>query len=620
MLTITKRARQAVGDGSASASLQVLLLAIPVLLILFVAWQKRFITDDGFINFRIVDQVFAGNGPVYNAGQRSEVYSSPAWLAILVVGRALFGWTASMGQIAVGLGLLCIAGAVLLAELGALRFAQAVRGFRADGQSTADGSFKPPPLLDRRVLHVPAGAIVFVCFPPTWYWATSGLDSSVFLFWLALCFYLTATIVNSAHVRPLGANRSRLGRRWAAAAALVGSGWLVRPDAALFSIGFLAILVACCADRASRIKVILFGLAPSAIYEIFRMGYFASLVPNTALAKEPFGSSWARGVDYLHDTTSAYSLWPVLVACLALGAAQLAPLKTMQSVGAKSRWRVASVVLVPTVIALVHVIWVIRLGGDYLHARFLLPAVFVLTWSCFVVRIELARDRGSRSGQARWLNQGAIVLILVALASWSSAEVIEHGAFRPDELEQEPEYIYFATSRNPTELDDFPLLAQQGYVIAARANAGADVLIDATAITMTEQPGRPGAGTIAYVGATGVTGQAAGTEAWVIDAFGLADPIGARLPPALLERAGHKKVIPMTLVEARHAADPRARTQTMAARHGVECGDVAELVAATEQPLTLQRFLTNLAIAPKVTRLEVPSSGTDMETKFCSTP
>jgi arabinofuranosyltransferase len=47
--------------------------------------------EDAFINFRVVDQVFAGHGPVFNAGQRVEAFTSPLWLAVLVAGRAVFG-------------------------------------------------------------------------------------------------------------------------------------------------------------------------------------------------------------------------------------------------------------------------------------------------------------------------------------------------------------------------------------------------------------------------------------------------------------------------------------------------------------------------------------------------
>src|SRR5919201_6464144 len=57
---------------------------VPMIVILIMGWQHRWIADDGFINFRYVDQIRHGNGPVFNAGERVEAFTSPLWLALLV--------------------------------------------------------------------------------------------------------------------------------------------------------------------------------------------------------------------------------------------------------------------------------------------------------------------------------------------------------------------------------------------------------------------------------------------------------------------------------------------------------------------------------------------------------
>lgn len=51
-----------------------LLLAVYVA----VGWLRRFSTDDAFINFRVVKQILAGNGPVFNVGERVETTTSVA--------------------------------------------------------------------------------------------------------------------------------------------------------------------------------------------------------------------------------------------------------------------------------------------------------------------------------------------------------------------------------------------------------------------------------------------------------------------------------------------------------------------------------------------------------------
>src|ERR1700690_3611070 len=79
---------------------------LPAFMIAVGGWSHRWMDEDAFINFRIVDQIFAGHGPVFNAGERVEAATSPLWLFILVVGRALFGAFASIEWIALMAGLI----------------------------------------------------------------------------------------------------------------------------------------------------------------------------------------------------------------------------------------------------------------------------------------------------------------------------------------------------------------------------------------------------------------------------------------------------------------------------------------------------------------------------------
>ena len=58
---------------------------VPALIVAAGGWQHRWMDEDAFINLRIVDQIFAGHGPVFNAGERVEAATSPLWLAVLVV-------------------------------------------------------------------------------------------------------------------------------------------------------------------------------------------------------------------------------------------------------------------------------------------------------------------------------------------------------------------------------------------------------------------------------------------------------------------------------------------------------------------------------------------------------
>ena len=61
------------------------------------------------------------------------------------------------------------------------------------------------------------------------------------------------------------------------------------------------------------------GLLPVG-YQIFRMGYYGLLVPQTALAKDASGSKWGQGLIYLGNFTGPYALWIPAVLLIALGA------------------------------------------------------------------------------------------------------------------------------------------------------------------------------------------------------------------------------------------------------------------------------------------------------------
>ena len=51
------------------------------------AWQRRWIADDGLIVLRTVRNLLAGNGPVFNAGERVEANTSTLWTYLIYVGR-----------------------------------------------------------------------------------------------------------------------------------------------------------------------------------------------------------------------------------------------------------------------------------------------------------------------------------------------------------------------------------------------------------------------------------------------------------------------------------------------------------------------------------------------------
>jgi arabinofuranosyltransferase len=243
-------------ETTAQASLWLSVLVVTVLFG-WGAWQRRWIADDGLIVLRTVRNLLAGNGPVFNMGERVEVNTSTLWTYLVYLGGVV-GGPARLEYVALALSLALSLAGVVFAMLGAARL-------------------YAPSLLGRRAILLPAGVLVYIAVPPARDFATSGLENGLVLAYLGLLWWM---MVYWSQQRTTG--------RWftAALAFVAGLSVLVRPELAL--IGGLALVLMLIAVRGWRPRVLIVvagGLLPVA-YQIFRMGYYGLLVPGTALAKD----------------------------------------------------------------------------------------------------------------------------------------------------------------------------------------------------------------------------------------------------------------------------------------------------------------------------------------------
>ena len=342
---------------------------VPAMGVAYAAFQRRWTTDDGFINYRIVHLLVQGHGPVFNVGERVEAYTSPLWIAVLAIGDLLLplrleyvGVVCGILFSTVGMFLLCRGAELLLGRPG------------------------------DRWWH-PAGAALLLALPPIWDWSTSGLEFPLVLFWLG------ATSMVLARWSAEGARATLAG------AVIVGLGPLVRPDVTIYAVGALGLILWTDRDVMSvreRARFTVAALATPAIYELFRMAYFANLLPNTALAKEANGARWREGWAYLGNLVGTYYLWLPLAALLVVGAAVAKDLSK----------RKRAVVLMFPIAALVHTAYIVRVGGDYQHARLLLPPLIAAVTPLAVVPLRVSADRSLRM---------AAVAALSLLAIWCVA-------------------------------------------------------------------------------------------------------------------------------------------------------------------------------------------------------
>ena len=310
-------------------------------------WRQRWIADDGLTVARTVHEILAGNGPVFNPGERVEADTSAAWTWLL----ALLTWASrlDLGTVIIGSGLLLAPLGLLLALLGA----RELHRRHAPGQ-----------------VLLPAGALVVVALPPFWDFVTSGLEDSLIFCWLGLCWWLLAGL------------RPDFSRRACWLAFIAGLGWLVRPDMGLGTVGFLAALWYIARPAWPRLAVLaaIAGAVPLA-YQVFRMGYYGLLVPNTAVAKDASSTRLHQGFVYLADFASPYRLWIPLLALLVLF------LLTAQHLSRPDAARCAAAVGSGLLMAL----YVIAIGGDFMHARMLLPATFALLLPVMLVPVPVPK-------------------------------------------------------------------------------------------------------------------------------------------------------------------------------------------------------------------------------------
>lgn len=520
-------------------------------------WNRRWISDDGLIVLRTVRQLLAGQGPVFNVGERVEANTSTLWTYLLAVPGLVPG--VSLNWTAVLLGLVC--------SVAGLGF-----GMDAARRLAAPG---------RRIL--PLGAAVVVVLPPFWDFGTSGLETGLIVGWLGLAWWLL--------VRRWEAHRDGVaGRAWPAAL-VVGLAPLVRPDLALFGLIVAVVLVAL-ERRLGWARVLgLAGVAAAVplAYEIFRAGYYGLLVPSTALAKEASTSRWDKGLLYLRDLTDTYWLAVPLLALLVAGAFALRR---------RPRRATLAVAAAPVLAAALLSLYVIRVGGDFMHGRMLLPALFSLALPVMVVQVGVG---GGMKGAWRSLGPVLVTAVwaIVALVGLRPAyDTIGPGDIANERLY----YVSILGVANPVASEDFRThpVAPEGVAALAATDQPSiafavpgDGKLDWRLLPV--PPGTPD--TINWLN-LGVTGELAPLDMRVHDAVGLVNALAAHATGLPDGRIGHDKDLPVAWFMAdagiTDAMGFRPQEELDAARRALACPRTQELLASVRDPLTVERFWANL--------------------------
>lgn len=597
------------------------------------AWQRRWIADDGLIVLRTVRNLLAGNGPVFNAGERVESNTSTLWTYLVHLG-SLVGGPVRLEYVALALALSLSVAGVVTVMLGTARL-------------------YAPSLQGRRALLLPAGVLVYIAIPPARDFATSGLENGLVIAWIGLLWWMMVCWSQQLALRASGSSQHPRGRPdtpWflAALAVVAGLSVLVRPELALIGGLALVMMLIAARDWKTRVLVVVAGGLLPVSYQIFRMGYYGLLVPQTALAKDASGDKWGQGLIYLANFNRPYALWIPVLLVIALGAVLLAgrsrPWWIRRSDAPSNfTWlarRVqspAAVVIFMLLSGLVQGLYWIRQGGDFMHGRVLLTPVFCLLAPVSVIPIVMP-DGTRFSREKGYLLAGAASALWLALVGWSLWAANSPGmgsdATRVtySGIVDERRFYSQATGHaHPLTAADYLDYPRMRAVLVAINNTPDGALLlpsgnyDVWDVVPALPPPPPPPGvsmdswrrqiaphTVFFTN-LGMVGMNVGLNTRVIDQIGLANPIAAHTARLEDGRIGHdKNLFPDWAVAEgpwlkEHPYVPPYLDEgwIKEAEAALKCPETDRMLESIRGPLGIRRFLSNVLHSLEFTRYRI---------------
>lgn len=338
-------------------------LAIAAALVISRSW----ITEDAYISFRSIHNLISGYGMDYNPGERVESYSHPVWAFLLLV-PAVLGFSVPVSAFFIGLAC-SLTGLALLVK-----------------RSFVYGA-------------LPVAVLALCSVSGFLDFATSGMEFSL-AFLLLVLFYSEKT--------------TALKERPFYFALLLQLMYHTRPETALLYVYYsIFIVVELLREKPYEgrnwkeiVKVCLWWAFPfflvSGTIHGFRFAYYGEPFSNIYFAKAGFDSYYSQGVKYLLFF-AAYA--PALLIVCALLFLAVAAEKGRQLVPPRDLWNS----LRDIGAALLLAFYVVRVGGDFMAFRLLLPSWVIL---CLVL------DRFALRMSLKDWQLGAISVFFLALSFW----------------------------------------------------------------------------------------------------------------------------------------------------------------------------------------------------------
>ena len=624
------------------------------------AWQRRWIADDGLIVLRTVRNLIAGNGPVFNAGERVESNTSTLWTYLIYFTHEVVGYRLELVVLGVALTLSMLA--VVFAMLGTRVMYRGTRRAPAGAP----------------VVLLPFGVLIYVMLPPARDFATSGLETGLVICWIGVMWFGLQRWARAEH-REYRFGLPAVGK--AVIAFIAGLGPLVRPEMALAAVVFLGLMAAARQSwRHLGWLVVIAGTVP-VVYQIWRMSYYALPYPLTAVAKDAGGSKWGRGVEYLWDLLAPYALLLPLLVVLVAGLVGLwavaNPLPGLairysrrgggsavavadhgrgddgeegagkaddggEGAGKgddddglgrllRLRGRVRSTPVVTVaflVVAVVMLLYVTRVGGDFMHGRVLLPSLFLFLLPVSVVPLPIGLARDAGDARVRRVAVPVVAAAWLVVVGWAVTVEISQDPFREEPeaitaagiVDERQFYIQRTGHAHPLLAEDyldFPRMrALVGHVSSNRTGAvflPVPGFQDRWDVVSYDRP-MPGLApfelpedpdkTVVFLN-LGMTSMNMPLDVKVYDTVGLAAPLAAHTDRMEDGRIGHDKFLPYdwVLADTGVIEDPVNFPRWIdvnwvnQAEVALQCPATQALIESYSAPLTLERRWSNLVNA-----------------------
>jgi arabinofuranosyltransferase len=311
------------------------LYLIGFLLFTIIYLKNAWVAEDAYILFRSIEQLFAGNGPVWNPHERVQVFTSPLWYLLLSFAR-IFSRDLYLNAVVVSF---FICSAMLLV----LR------------------------LLIKDSLKWLCIVFLLACSKGFFDFTSSGIENPLASLLLVTFFFYYNRLKHTLDEKGASSTDFSL------LALCFGLLLTCRHD--LITLALPPLLLVCWEQRLMKSYkmplLLVAGLLPFLAWSLFSTFYYGFPFPNTAYAKLntgiPRGELWAQGLNYL---TSSLQHDPVTLSGIAAAVVVLLCMRNRYAIAVA-----CGIVL--------NLLYVVTVGGDFMQGRFLSSAYLVSLCAAF---------------------------------------------------------------------------------------------------------------------------------------------------------------------------------------------------------------------------------------------